>query len=255
MTPNRHSRYSGKPRAVKFRLHMLPRLRARSGACNIQVPALRENEVINLAFLEQLEAYAEADGLTNPLADHGFHQEFLDMSALEMTALTRQLVEAFAECFTEPIDLGEPNPYYTLCATFDTLLYLIARGNILLGEEGGVEFCKPEGGSPTPTLQRKILARLRADRPLHFLALEIETEIDVADPDRGAGHPVKSPTSRTGPRTIHYPKEGFAFDIEPDHLCIRATEYHTDSLLLSWEELFDIAKGLGIDTPRVGSPQ
>lgn len=59
MAPNRRSRYSGKPRAVKFERHMLPRLRSDSGACNIQVPALRESEVINLAFVERLEAHAD----------------------------------------------------------------------------------------------------------------------------------------------------------------------------------------------------
>jgi hypothetical protein len=247
------ARHAGGPRALEFRIHMLPRLRAASGADNIQVPALRESEVINLAFVEQLEAYAEQNGTINTEAGREMHEEFLGMSRLEMANLVRRLLEDFVECFTEPVDRAEANAYYTLCATFDTLLYLVARGNISFGKDSGIVFCKPESGSPTPTVQRKILARLRSDRPIHFLALEIYTELDVRDPDRDAGRPVKSPTPRTNPRTVDYPTDGYALDIERDHLRIRTTDYHAGDLVLFWDEVFDMARGLGLDIPH-GAP-
>lgn len=253
MPPNRRSRHCGKPRALQFRTDLLPRLRAASGACNIQVPALRENEVINLAFIERLETYAEENGEINTRAGREMHEEFLDMSPIDMASLVRQLIEVFLECFTEPVDQGESNVYYTLCATFDTLLYLVARGNISFSEDQGMVFCKPDGGSPTPTNQRRILARLRDDRPIHFMVLQIVTGIVVPDPDRGSSHPVKSPTSSTDPHTIDYPIEGFALDVERDHLRIRTTDYHTDTLVLFWDELFDMARGLGLDIPH-GAP-
>jgi hypothetical protein len=83
MPPNRRSRYSGKPRALKFRIDLLPRLRAASGACNIQVPALRESEVINLAFIERLEAHAEENGEIN--CERGTHHLGLIDSMSNMT--------------------------------------------------------------------------------------------------------------------------------------------------------------------------
>ena len=55
-------------------------------------------------------------------------------------------------------------------------------------------------------------------------------------------------------KTIHYPTEGFALDIDKDHIRIRTTDYHADSLVLFWQELLDLAKGVGFDIPR-GSPQ
>jgi len=58
MAGRRPHHHSCKPRALKFRLKMLPKLRGEGGACNIKVPALRESEVINLAFVDQLEAGA-----------------------------------------------------------------------------------------------------------------------------------------------------------------------------------------------------
>lgn len=58
----------------------------------------------------------------------------------------------------------------------------------------------------------------------------------------------------TPARTIHYPTEGFALDIERDHLRIRVTDYHADSLVLFWTELLDLAKGMGLDISR-GRPQ
>jgi len=253
MAPNRRSRYSGTPRAVKFEQHMMPRLKSGSGACNIQVPALRESEVINLAFVERLELGAENEGMISDQAGPERYSEFLEMSRFQMANLVRRLLADFADCFTEPARRGEANLYYTLCATFDTLLYLVARGNILFSEESGIAFCKPECGSPPPTMQRRILARLRADRPIHFMVLEIETGLDVPDPDRGKAKSVPSPASTSKPRTLHYPNEGFALDIHRDHLVVRATDYHTDDLVLFWEELFDLAKGLGLDLPR-GAP-
>ncbi len=254
MPGRRPNRYSGKPRALRFRLEMLPRLRAGTGACNIQVPALRENEVINLAFVEQLEAGAEQRGSVNTHSGSEMHREFIEMSRLEMANLIRRLLEDFVECFTEPIDRAEPNAYYTLCATFDTLLYLVARGNISFGQESGIDFCKPEGGSPTPIVQRKMFARLRAERPIHFMVLEIKTGLHVEDPDGGAGRPVPSPSTESKPRTVHYPNEGFALDIGHDCFRVRTTDYHTDPLVLFWDELFDFATGLGIEIPRGGRP-
>ena len=253
MAPNRRSRYSGKPRALKFRIGLLPRLRAASGACNVQVPALRESEVINLAFIERLEAHAEENGEINTQAGREMHEEFLEMPPLDMASLVRRLIETFLECFTEPVDQSESSVYYTLCGTFDTLLYLVARGNISFGEDQGMVFSKPDGGSPTPTNQRRILARLRDDRSIHFMVLQIVTEIVVTAPDHDR-RPVRSPAAVAQPQTLHYSNEGFALDLERDHVRIRATDYHADSLVLFWEELFDIAKGLGVDTPRGGSP-
>lgn len=244
----RHNR--GQPRALQFRRHMLPRLRAGSGACNIQVPAVRENEVINPAFVEQLEAFAEQQDMINTQAGPEMHQEFLEMSRLEMANLVQRLLEDFADCFTEPVDQAEPNVFQTLCGTFDTLLYLVARGNITFGGESGIQFCKPEGGSPTPTTQRKLLARLRADRPIHFMVLEIVTALDVPDPDRRSNQPVKSLTPRTDPHTVDYPTDGYALDIDRSHLRIRVTDYHAGALVLFWDELFDMARGIGLDIPH-----
>jgi len=252
MAGRRSHRHGGKPRALKFRTEMLPRLRGAGGACNIRVPALRENEVINLAFIEQLEVGAEERGSINNQSGPEMHREFIEMSQLEMANLVRRLLEDFVECFTEPIDRAEPSAYYTLCATFDTLLYLVARGNISFGQKSGIEFCKPEGGPPAPIMQREILARLRADRPIHFMVLEITTGLKVDDPDRLASRSAPSPSNQSEPRTIHYSNEGFALDIDKDHLQIRVTDYHSSTLVLSWEELFDFARGLGIEIPKGG---
>ncbi len=53
-------------------------------------------------------------------------------------------------------------------------------------------------------------------------------------------------------KTIHYPSEGFALDIDKNHLQVRVTDYHSGTLVLSWEELFDFARGLGIEIPKGG---
>lgn len=56
------------------------------------------------------------------------------------------------------------------------------------------------------------------------------------------------------PRTIHYSNEGFALDIDKNHLQIRVTDYHSSFLVWSWEELFDFTRGLGIEIPRGKTP-
>ena len=255
MAPSRKMRRRlGKKSALKFRLGMLPRLRGHGGACNIRVPAVRESEVINVAFVERLEAFAEQEDEINEEAGPGLHDHFVHQTPREMSILVRRLIQDFLECFTEPIERGEPDAYYTLCNTFDTLLYLIARGNISFGEESGIIFCKPAAAPPAPEMQREILARIRSDRPLHFLVLEILTELTIPDPEQKHPRPTPSTAPSSKPRTIHYPTEGFALDIANDHICIRATDYHTESLVLFWQELFDLAKGVGFDIPR-GSPQ
>ena len=65
---------------------------------------------------------------------------------------------------------------------------------------------------------------------------------------------MRSKTPKPPAKTIHYPTEGFALDIDKDHIRIRATDYHAGALVLFWEELFDLARGLGIEIPRGGRP-
>ena len=163
-----------------------------------------------------------------------------------MASLVHRVIHEFLECFTEPVERGEPDAYYTLCSTFDTLLYLFARGNIAFGQESGMTFCKPADAPPTPKMQRDILARLRADRPIHFLILEALTDLIVSDPGQPRPRPVASAPTAPEPRTIHYPSEGFALDVDRDCLRIRSTDYHSTTLVLLWQEVFDMARGMGL---------
>jgi hypothetical protein len=65
---------------------------------------------------------------------------------------------------------------------------------------------------------------------------------------------MRSETPSPPAKTIHFPTEGFALDIGQDCLRVRTTDYHTDPLVLFWDEFFDFATGLGIEIPRGGRP-
>jgi hypothetical protein len=245
------SRRYGEKSALRFRTELLPRLRG-SGADNIRVPAVRESEVINLATLERLELGAQEEGWINQHDPTELHIDFVEMRPREMSSVVNRVIKEFLECFTEPIERGEPDVYHTLCNTFDTLLYLVARGNFAFGEDSGVKFCKP-ARSPTPDLQRSILARIRSDRPIHFLILDLGTGLPVLDPHISRTRPAPASNPPPAPRTIHYPVEGFSLGHDRDGISVSATDYHSGTLTLSWQQLFDLARGVGIDIPNQAS--
>ena len=132
------------------------------------VEVLRPEEpgeaLINRELVETIEMFCREAGGVKDVGPE-FYQLFLDLTEDEMRAVIEAVIENLwtnlyrfcaREAERDEQVLAYPEPY----------LYLVARGTLGFSDDGRFAFSAPDGPRPTPDMQRRILARIRADRQL-----------------------------------------------------------------------------------------
>jgi hypothetical protein len=235
----------------------LPRLGRVIGAeLHLRVPGREsdplleyEEELLDLDKVRRIEADCEIKGLVNTQSTLGQQRNFaFSISRSDMRYIVLSLCRSFhVESVFVPTEL---DVYTNLCRFLNVVLYLTARGNLRYHEQtGDWYFVKPANGPPPRWLQTRILSRIYSERVMQFDVIEELTGLDIPEPPNGRYPYPPAPK----PKTIHFPVEGYAFDVDRDCLRIRTTDYHADTLVLFWKELLDIADGVGLDLDR-GAP-
>lgn len=205
-----------------------------------------EEELLDLDKIRRIEADCELKGLINDHSGPVHHRRFaFKIPRPGMRSIVRNLCRSLrVESIFERRDL---DVYTNLCRFLNVVLYLAARGNLVYHEPTDRwYFVKPATGPPSTWLQRRIISRIHRERSLQLDVIEEVTGLDVPAPPDGRYPEPPAPK----PRTIHFPIEGYAFEVDRDCLSIRATDYHATTLVLFWQELFDIAAGFGLDLNR-----
>jgi hypothetical protein len=208
-----------------------------------------EDELLDLEKIRRIEADCELKGLVVKHYGRADQRNFaFTISPSDMRYIVLSLCRSFhVESVFVPTEL---DVYTNVCRFLNVVLYLTARGNLQYHEPtGDWYFVKPACGPPPSWLQTRILSRIYLERVLQFDVIYELTGLEVPQhPNARYPYP---PAPK--PKTIHFPVEGYAFDVDRDCLRIRTTDYHADTLVLFWQELLDIANGVGLDLDR-GAP-
>jgi hypothetical protein len=139
-------------------------LEALIGHVEVSRPEEPGEALINRELVGTIEMFCREAGGVKDVGPE-FYQMFLDMTEDEMRSVIEAVIDNLwtnlcrlfqREEIEDEEVLAFPEPY----------LYLVARGTLGFSEDGRFAFSAPDGPRPTPEMQRRILARIRADRHL-----------------------------------------------------------------------------------------
>lgn len=128
-----------------------------------------ESDLLNWELLRFIERCCKQGGsVTEGGPDH--HQFFVEMSDQEMQAVVRAIISGFRLATSRAVTINglEGRHPERFLGQIRTLLYLVARGNILFNYDEVPMFFMPTGSPPSPEMRDTILARIRHDHPMHI---------------------------------------------------------------------------------------
>ena len=132
-----------------------------------------ESDLLNLDFLRTIECFCKQSGsVIEGGPDH--HRVFVEMSDQEMQAVVKALISSFRLAASRAVTINGLEGYHAkrYLGQIRTLLYLVARGNILFNDDDVPLFFMPTGSPPNPEMRETILARIRHDHPMHIAIAE-----------------------------------------------------------------------------------
>ena len=142
------------------------------GHIGVELPEQPGESLLNLEFIALIEMTCEARGSINEV-DSDFYEVFINLSERGMLDIMKATFLAFRKFINALCFNDHPERYTeTLGRFMDTVLYLVARGNVLFVGYPDAIMCKPVGPKPTPDQQRRILARIRSDEALQLRAIQ-----------------------------------------------------------------------------------
>lgn len=168
----------------KFGRFLVPENLRLAPHSEIRFPIRDEGNIINLGFIAHIEDWCEQKGKVNDYAGPEGHREFVDtINDDGMAFFVKTLVQTFN--IERLLDDRDLKAHDRLCRLLDTLLYLVARGNLVYNVPKLTwVFAKPTAAPPTPEMQQKILARIRDDRDLQLHTVEEVTGLEIPRPYR-----------------------------------------------------------------------
>ena len=117
-------------------------------------------------------------GLINYESGPWLQSWFTSMTQDEMANIVFCFFDGYRDWVSESIVCRHLFWYAVFCGTAQIILYLVARGNLILNGDGNPEFMKPAFGPPSRRMQHRIVARIRADRAMHLRIFEQVTGIN-----------------------------------------------------------------------------
>jgi len=143
-----------------------------------------ESDLLNLELLRTIECYCKQRGsMTRGGPDH--HRFFVEMSDREMQAVVEAIISGFRLTASRALTTNGLEGHHAkrFLGNMRTLLYLVARGNILFNDDDVPTFFMPTGSPPNPEMRETIIARIRHDHPMHISIANELLEKRKSDPD------------------------------------------------------------------------